>query len=220
MLECKAVMVVGSQVPNLLEPGAAATLVVSEELDVGVPVHRRPELKEQLDELHSFAPSPGAPSVWSPLEPGLLALRFAGIDVALRPRAAYVLADERLPLPVLGSLSLLSAGARVEVEGTRLLLPRPAGLFLEKLITDRTGDDRERDLLVAFALLVVAGPGDLDEVDRSYRTLPEEQRRAARSNLELLSHLAARSGMPDPTPRRAALETLHRRLRSGETDPG
>ncbi|HSD26691.1 MAG TPA: hypothetical protein VLL75_05260 [Vicinamibacteria bacterium] len=38
VLESPGVLVVGSEVPNLLEAGAAATLVVSQDLDVGVPV--------------------------------------------------------------------------------------------------------------------------------------------------------------------------------------
>jgi hypothetical protein len=36
VLEDPGVLVVGSEVPNLLEPGAAATLVVSQDLDISL----------------------------------------------------------------------------------------------------------------------------------------------------------------------------------------
>lgn len=49
ILETDGVLVVGSEVPNLLEPGFAATLVVSQGLDVGIPVARH--AKERLEEL-------------------------------------------------------------------------------------------------------------------------------------------------------------------------
>ena len=84
------------------------------------------------------------------ITPGLLELNFVGMDPAQDPAEAYVLEDDRLPLLVFGALSLVVAGARIDVEGTRLSLPRPAGLLLEKLITDRTGEKGERDLLVAL----------------------------------------------------------------------
>jgi hypothetical protein len=37
VLEEPGVLIVGSEVPNLLEPDAASTLVVSQDVDVGVP---------------------------------------------------------------------------------------------------------------------------------------------------------------------------------------
>ena len=40
------VLVVGSEVPNLLEPNASSTLVVSEDVDVAVQVDRIREVKE------------------------------------------------------------------------------------------------------------------------------------------------------------------------------
>jgi len=49
--------VVGSEVPNLLEPGAAATLVVSQDLDIGVPVDRHAALKARLAELRLPRPA-------------------------------------------------------------------------------------------------------------------------------------------------------------------
>jgi hypothetical protein len=51
VLETPGVLVVGSEVPNLLEAGAAATLVVSQDLDVGVPVDRHANLKTRLGDL-------------------------------------------------------------------------------------------------------------------------------------------------------------------------
>ena len=102
-----------------------------------------------------------------------------------------------------GALSLVARGRVVEIGGTRLALPRPAGLLLEKLVTDRTGEKGERDLLVALGILAHSTPADLDELEALYRRLRPELRHAVRSNLTILSLLAPRSGMPDPQPRRA-----------------
>jgi hypothetical protein len=54
VLEVPGVLVVGSEVPNLFEPDAASTLVVSQDLDVGVPVSHHAAVKEQLDALREF----------------------------------------------------------------------------------------------------------------------------------------------------------------------
>jgi hypothetical protein len=97
-------------------------------------------------------------------------------------------------------------------------LPRPAGLLLEKLVTDRTGEKGERDLLVALAVLATAGPDDLEELEGIYRRLRPELRHAARSNLTILSLLGPRAGMPDPGPRRAEVVALLRRLEAGAPD--
>ena len=217
-LESPGVLVVGSEVPNLLEPGAAATLVVSQDLDIGVPVDRHATLKPRLDELREFEPSTDEPSVWTPRSPELLELNFVGMDPAQDPLQAYVLEDERLPLLVFGALSLVFPGTAIEVEGTRLSLPRPAGLLLEKLVTDRTGEKGERDLLVALAVLATTGPDDLEELERAYRALRPELRHAVRSNLTILSLLGPRAGMPDPGPRRAEVDALLRRLEAGDPD--
>lgn len=218
VLETEGVLVVGSEVPNLLEPGAAATLIVSQDLDLGVPVDRHAAVKQRLGDLRAFEPSADEPSVWTPRSPDLLELNFVGMDPAQDPAEAYVLEDDRLPLLVFGALSLVVAGARIDVEGTRLSLPRPAGLLLEKLITDRTGEKGERDLLVALALLATARPSDLKEFEQAYRGLRPELRHAARSNLTILSLLSPRDGMPDPRPWRAEVAALMRRLEAG--DPG
>ncbi len=213
VLASPGVLVVGSEVPNLLEPGAAATLVVSQDLDIGVPVDRHRELKPRLEELRdSFDPSAEEPSVWLPRQPELLELNFVGMDPDLDPTEAYVLEDDHLPLLVFGALSLVSPGPVIEIEGVRVPLPRPSDLFLEKLVTDRTGEKGERDLLVALGLLATAGPAELDRVVERYGGLRAELQHAVRSNLTILSLLRERDGMPDPRPRRGELAALLRRL--------
>jgi hypothetical protein len=219
-IESPGVLVVGSEVPNLLEPGAAATLVVSQDLDLGVPVAVHGELRERLADLRDFEPSAEEPSVWTPRSPGLLELNFLGIDLAQDPAEAYVLEDDRLPLLVFGALSLVSRGAEIEVGGTRVALPRPAGLLLEKLVTDRTGEKGERDLLVALGILALSSPDDLDEVEVLHRRLRPELRHAVRSNLTILSLLAPRAGMPDPEPHRADVAALLRRLTGRDPEAG
>jgi hypothetical protein len=217
VLESPGILVVGSEVPNLLETGAASTLVVSQDLDVGVPVSWHSALLKRLDELHEFEPSDDEPSVWTPRSPDLLELNFVGIDPAQDPAEAYVFDDERLPLLVFGGLSLVSRGTEIDVGGTRVALPRPAGLLLEKLVTDRTGEKGERDLLVSLGVLAHSTPGDLDELEALYERLRPELRHAVRSNLTILSLLAPRAGMPDPRPHRGELAALLRRLT--EADP-
>jgi hypothetical protein len=212
VLTVPGVLVVGSEVPNLLEPDAASTLVVSQDLDVGVPVTDHAAVKARLDALRDFDASPEEPSVWTPRDPRLLELNFIGIDRQQDPAEAYVFEDDRLPLLVFGALSLVSSGAVVEIEGTRVALPRPAGLLLEKLVTDRTGEKGERDLLVALGVLSTSSSEDLDEVEALYRQLRPELQHVVRSNLTILSLLAPRAGMPDPEPRRAEVAALLRRL--------
>ena len=151
-----------------------------------------------------------------PRSAALLELNFLGMDRNQDPAEAYVLEDERLPLLVFGALSLVSPGPHVELEGIRVALPRRAGLLLEKLITDRTGEKGERDLPVALGLLATSGPGDSDELDSLHRSLRPELRHVARSNLTLLSLLPPRDGMPDPRPRRAEVAALLRRLEEGD----
>jgi hypothetical protein len=214
------VLVVGSEVPNLLEAGAAATLVVSQDLDIGVPVDRHAAVKSRLGDLEAHQASSDEPSVWTPRSPELLELKFVGIDADQDPTEAYVLDDDRLPLLVFGALSLVRPGRVVQLGPTRVPVPRPAGLLLEKLITDRTGEKGERDLLVALALLTLAGPDDADEVERTYRGLSPELRHVVRSNLTVLSLLDARAGMPDPRPWRADVAALLRRLETLDRDLG
>lgn len=49
VLEAPGVLVIGAEVPNPLDPGVAATLVVSQDLDIGVPVHGRAVLLRRLE---------------------------------------------------------------------------------------------------------------------------------------------------------------------------
>ena len=213
VLETPDVLIVGSEVPNLLEPDMAATLVVSLDLDIGVPIARHALVKERLRYLTAaFAPSDDEPSVWTPRSPDLLEVNFVGIDSSRDPADAYVFEDDQLPLLVFGALSLVEPGEEIEVAGTRVRLPRPAGLLLEKLVTDRTGEKGDRDLLVALGLLMTTGPADLDELASVYAHLRPELRHGVRSNLTLLSLLDTRAGMPDPRPHRAAVADLLRRL--------
>ena len=70
VLETPGVLVVGSEVPNLMEPAAAATLVVSQDLDIGVPVEHHARIKQRLTHLLGhFSPSADEPSVWTPNKP-------------------------------------------------------------------------------------------------------------------------------------------------------
>lgn len=216
VLELPGVLVVGSEVPNLLQPGAAATLVVSQDLDIGVPVSEHAAVKRRLGELLGLQPSQEEPSVWTPTSPELLEVNFVGMDPRQDPAEAYVFEDDRLPLLVFGALSMVSAGAEINVEGTRVRLPRPSGLIVEKLITDRTGEKGERDLLVVLGLLTTSTASDIDELEQAYRQLRPELRHTVRSNLTILSLLAPREGMPDPRPRRADLALLLRRLEAAD----
>jgi len=101
VLEVPDVLVVGSEVPNLLETGLAATLVVSRDLDVGVPVGRHAVVKQRLPELlPAFEPSPEEPSVWTPRSADLLEVNFLGIDSSRDPDDAYVsLLEARAGMP-------------------------------------------------------------------------------------------------------------------------
>jgi hypothetical protein len=215
VLETPGVLVVGSEVPNLLEPGAASTLVVSLDLDIGVPVERHPAVKARLADLRAFEPSPDEPSVWTPRDARLLEVNFVGIDPAQDPAEVYVLTDPQLPLLVFGALSLVTPGAEIDLAGTRLRLPRLAGLLLEKLVTDRTGEKGERDLLVALGLLTLSSVDDLGELEELYRRLRPELRHAVCSNLTLLSLLGRREGLPDPRARRQEVSALLGRLETG-----
>lgn len=209
-------LIVGSEVPNLLQPDAASTLVVSQDLDVGVFVDRHAHLKKGLLELTDFVPSASEPSVWLPRTQGLLELNFVGIDPLQDPSEAYVLHDDRLPLLVFGALSLLTPGPVLDLEGVPVPLPRPAGALLEKLVTDRTGEKGERDLLVALGLLGLMSAADLEELVSSFQGLRPELRHAVRSNLTILSLLEKREGMPDPRPHRRDVSGLLARLDATE----
>lgn len=87
VLEAEGVLVVGSEVPNLLEPGAAATLIVSQHLDIGVPVDRHAQVKPRLSGLRAFAPSADEPcGPFQPDDP--LVARAQGRDAGPAPAAS------------------------------------------------------------------------------------------------------------------------------------
>lgn len=204
-------MVAGSQVPNLLEPEARSSLVVSQDVDIVVPIEKHDAVRQRLLKVNELEPSPDEPSVWLPKHPGIIEVNFIGTDTA-RPGETYVFEDAELPLLVFGNLSLLRLGTPIEVDGLAIPVPRAAGLLAEKLLTDRSGEKGDRDLLVVMGLLLVAQPADVDELELIYRALPPDQRYTVRSNLSVLSLLEARAEMPDPVPHRARLAELMARL--------
>lgn len=208
-------MVAGSQVPNLLEPGARSSLVVSQDVDIVVPVERHDAVRQRLAKVSELEPSGDEPSVWLPKHPDIIEVNFIGADVA-RPGETYVFDDAELPLLVFGNLSLLRLGSPIQVEGLIIPVPRPAGLLAEKLLTDRSGEKGDRDLLVVMGLLLVTQPPDIDELELIYRVLPPDQRYTMRSNLSVLSLLEARAEMPDPVPHRERLAELMARLEKVE----
>jgi len=215
VLQVPGVLVAGSEVPNLLEANAAATLVVSQDVDLAIPVAVHEEVKARLDRITQLVPSADEPSVWVPRDEtsNLIEVNFIGIDPSIiEPLDTYEKPDHRLPLMVFGPLSLLMPGRALEIDGLRIPLPQPAGLALEKLVSDRTGEKGDRDLLVVIGLLVSMSPGDVDQLERSYRALPAELRHQVRSNLSILSLLDARPGMPDPRSQRGTVDALLRRL--------
>jgi hypothetical protein len=211
------VLVAGSEVPNLLEPDARSSLVVSQDVDIAVPVECHAAVKERLRGVRDLSPSDEEPSVWLPKRDGLIEVNFLGLDRAAGGRT-YVLEDSELPLLVFGHLALLQPGEPAEVDGLRIPLPRPAGLLIEKLVTDRSGEKGDRDLLVALGLLMYAKESDLAEAARIYVDLAPDLRYAVRSNLASLSLLERVSGMPDPTPHRALVASLLGRLEANEAE--
>ncbi|HEV7238801.1 MAG TPA: hypothetical protein VGQ36_06135 [Thermoanaerobaculia bacterium] len=215
VLDVPGVMVAGSQVPNLLQPDASSTLVVSDDVDIVIPVSVHAEVKQRLTGLRGYAPAPDEPSVWLPDDPEKLEINFIGADPAARESAdSYVLNDDQLPLLVFGLLSFLRQGPDLVLADLRVPLPRPAGLLLEKLLTERSGLKGERDLLVALGLLLVSGNEAIDELASEIGRLRDDQRRTVTANLALLSLLRPLPGMPDPTESRQILASLIRRLES------
>jgi hypothetical protein len=213
LFEEQGVMVVGSEVPNLLEPGVAATLVVSQDVDVAVPVERHAAVKRRLPALVGLRQSSEEPSVWIPESPELLEVNFLGLDAKTRDSSdTYLLEDPDLPLLVFGLLSLLRPGATIQVEGVSVPVPRVAGQFLEKLLTERSGEKGDRDLLVALGLLLVANDADLDELESMHRALPDDLRQTVLANLATLNLLERRAEMPDPEPHRVRVSELRQRL--------
>jgi hypothetical protein len=214
VLDVPGVLVGGSQVPNLLQPDAAATLVVSQDVDLVVPAGSHKQVRAALAGVTGYKPSADEPSVWLPDDPQqMLEINFIGRDPELQQTAdSYVLDDAELPLLVFGLLSLLQQGATIEAGGARIPLPRPAGLLVEKLLTERAGLKGERDLLVALGLLIQCGESDLTELVELCAELPRDMKSTLLGNLALLSLMRPLPGMPDPTRGREQVESLQRRL--------
>lgn len=219
VLDVPGVLVVGSEVPNLLQAQDEPVLVVSKDVDIGVPVAGHEAVKERLPEVRLLKPSADEPSVWVPGPGDLLEVNFVGIDPGIKdPVETYVRDDPALPLLVFGALSLLRPAEPLVLGDLRVPIPRTAGLLLEKLLTERSGRKGDRDLLVAAGLVTLAREDDLSELESEYRTLPGELRYAVRSNLTVLSLMAPHADMPDPRPRREDVARLLRRLERGEED--
>ena len=213
VLDVQGVMVGGSQVPNLLEPEAAATLVVSQDVDLVVPVARLGEVKAALASVEGYSPAPDEPSVWTPKDSGQLEVNFIGLDPALHETSeSYELQDDRLPMLVFGLLSLLEEGPTIEVGELRVRVPRPAGLLLEKLLTERSGLKGERDLLVALGLLMVSDDADLQEAVEIFSDLTSEQRATVVGGLTVLSLMKPIPEMPDPSAAREHVVRFIERL--------
>jgi len=219
ILQETGVLVVGSEVPNLLEPDARSSLVVSQDVDIAVPIDHHAAVKMRLHEVRGLARSREEPSVWLPTEADLLEVNFIGRDAhGTRAGETYVFEDDELPLLVFGHLSLLQPGKTLKVEDLSVPLPRPAGLIIEKLLTDRSGEKGDRDLLVALAVLLVSEAHDLTEIEALYQGLSPELRYTARSGLSTLSLLEPRLYMPDPTLHRTLVAEVLARLEKMESN--
>lgn len=215
VLRVPGVLVAGSEVPNLIEPDARSSLIVSQDVDIALPVDRLGDVKTALREVRGLARSAEEPSVWLPQRGDLIEVNFIGMDAR---GDTYLIEDEELPLLVFGHLSLLRPREPLLIEDFPVPVPRPAGLILEKLVTDRSGEKGDRDLLVALALLLVSQPADLTELERMYRSLPPEERYAVRSGLSVLSLAAPLPHMPDPTLHRERVSRVMARLERTESD--
>ena len=90
--------------------------------------------------------------------------------------------------------------------------------LLEKLLTDRSGEKGDRDLPVALALMLACDEHDVAQLSSLHRSLPDEERYAARSGLSVLSLMEPRSLMPDPGPHRERIARLMARLEQSERD--
>lgn len=219
VLDEPGVLVVGSEVPNLLQPGAASTLVVSQDVDIALPVERLESLKSRLRQLDGLIPSKDEPSVFVPTSPSLIEANFLGLDSSISEASeTYVLEDPELPLMVFGPLGLLRPGPVIEIDGLRIPLPRAADLMAEKLLTDRTGEKGARDLLVVAGLLASAGPDDLENLLSLVNGLSPESRHSVRSSLTLLSLMEPHAGMPDPAPFREEVTHLLARIERATSD--
>ena len=207
------VVVIGSEVPNLLEEDAASTLVVSQDVDIGIEIEHLREVKAALASVQGLEPSAEEPSVWVPHSDDLIEVNFLGIDRKLTdPAASYVFEDAELPLMVFGPLTWMLPGDIITAEGLRIPVAKRSGLIVEKLITERSGVKGDRDLLVVLGLLTHATAADVDEVIEAYTRLAPDLRHWVRSNLTLLSLIEPHANMPDPANFRDQIAALLARL--------
>jgi len=183
---------------NLIEPDAASTLIVSQNIDLVIPIAVHSQVRDAL------------PSN----DPERLEINFIGRDPDLHENTdSYVLEDPTLPLMVFGLLGFLREGEAIDAGGVRVPLPKPAGLLVERLLTERSGLKGERDLLVALGLLMHCEESDVVEVADLFRQLPGNARAALLANLAVLSLMRPLPAMPDPVRGRGLVEALLARLR-------
>lgn len=217
VLDVRGVMVAGSEVPNLLQPDGACTLVVSQNVDIAVPIELVAEVKARLPLLAGLQPSADEPSVWIDCAGSLLEVNFIGLDAATRdPAETYLLTDESFPLLVFGPVGMLRLGPSVALAGVDVPVPRLATLLMEKLVTERSAEKGDRDLLVALGLLTLADEAAMAELEALYRSLPGDLRFAARANLTVLGLIAPLPNMPDPSPHRALIARTLARLEQAD----
>jgi len=213
VLAVSGVMVVGSEVPNLLEPGGASTLVVSQDVDLAIPLAVHDAVKRALRDVKGLRRSDPEPSVWIPESDALIEANFLGMEPgAPRIGEAFVFEDAELPLLVFGTLGVLEPGLRPDIEGVVVPLPSAASLALEKLLTDRSGDKYDRDLLVVLGIMLTWAPGDEDALLLREAVLDPVDRWTLRANLTALSLLPDRVGMPEASAHRARIGMLLERL--------
>jgi len=88
------VLVCGSEVPNLLV-GQHRTVIVSQDVDIAVPVEHHAAVRARLREISGFHPMSEEPSVWLPnseLREERLEVNFVGMDSNLTDASeTYVL---------------------------------------------------------------------------------------------------------------------------------
>jgi hypothetical protein len=85
VLKEPGILIAGSEVPNLMETGAASTLVVSQDVDIAIPVSRLETVKERLRSVRGFERSRQEPSVWLPLGQDAIEVNFIGMDARGEP---------------------------------------------------------------------------------------------------------------------------------------
>jgi hypothetical protein len=220
LFEVPGVMVGGSEAPNLMLPDGATPLVVSQDVDLVIPVAVHADVCRRLPLLVGLTPSPDEPSVWLPTRDDLIEVNFIGQEPgSVDPADTYVLESPELPLMVFGPLGLLQPGPPVVFGGVRVPIARVAGQVVEKLLSDRGGLKGSRDLLVVAGLLGLASPNDIAEIERLFAGLDSELRHTVRSNLVVLSLQEPLADMPDPLAARPAVHNLLARFGAIEESP-